>query len=97
MVTVFKNVIYRLHALQRMFEREISDAEVNEVLINGTCIEDYPDDTPYPSQLILGFANEKAIHVVLANIVLENETVIITVYSPEAKKWTADFKTRLIK
>lgn len=42
------------HAVQRMFEREISPAEVREVLKSGETINEYSNDNPYPSKLILG-------------------------------------------
>ena len=39
-------LIFRKHALQRMFQRSISTADVGTVLIEGKCIIAYPDDTP---------------------------------------------------
>ena len=38
-----KNIIYRVHALRRMFERDISRKEVLDVLRHGERIEDYPE------------------------------------------------------
>jgi hypothetical protein len=38
-----------------MVERNITATDVREVLANGEVIETYPDDTPYPSQLVLGW------------------------------------------
>ena len=49
-----EKITYRLHAVQRMFERKVSIEEVRYVLETGEVIEEYPDDTPYPSRLILG-------------------------------------------
>jgi len=46
--------VYRVHALQRMFEREIERSVVESVIQSGTTIESYPEDTPYPSRLVLG-------------------------------------------
>ena len=43
--------VYRVHALQRMFEREIKRSVVESVIQSGTTIESYPEDTPYPSRL----------------------------------------------
>jgi len=37
-----------------MARRNISAAEVRRVLTDGETIEEYPDDTPYPSRLVLG-------------------------------------------
>jgi hypothetical protein len=46
---ICKKITYRLHAVQRMFERAISAEEVRWVLETGEAIEEYHDDTPYPS------------------------------------------------
>lgn len=42
---------YRAHALKRMFERQIERSAVQ----SGTTIERYPEGTPYPSRLVLGW------------------------------------------
>ena len=47
-------LIFRKHALQRMFQRSISTGDVGSVLADGKCIIAYPEDTPYPSRLMLG-------------------------------------------
>lgn len=44
-------IIYRQHAIQRMHERSISEIEVEQAIENGTNINEYPNDTPYPSSL----------------------------------------------
>ena len=41
----------RQHAAQRMLERSISVSDVLVVLNAGTTVEDYPEDTPFPSRL----------------------------------------------
>jgi hypothetical protein len=38
-----------------MYQRSISEPEVREVIATGELVEDYPDDTPYPSRLVLGW------------------------------------------
>jgi hypothetical protein len=47
-------LVFPVHAIQRMALRNISAAEVRAVLTSGEAIEEYPDDTPYPSRLVLG-------------------------------------------
>ena len=47
-------VIYRVHAVRRMFERHITEAGVDEVLADGEEIASYPDHVPYASRLLLG-------------------------------------------
>ena len=49
-------VSYRVHAIRRMFERGIVEAEVHITLSEGEEIAVYPDDTPYSSRLLLGLA-----------------------------------------
>ena len=60
------NIIYRVHAVKRMFERDVSKECVEDVLLNGEIIENYPEDKPYPSFLILGFCGERAVHIVFS-------------------------------
>ena len=42
------------HAMQRLIQRGITVSEVIEAIMTGEVIEDYPDDYPYPSCLLLG-------------------------------------------
>ena len=77
-----------------MFERGISVEDVESVLQNGEIIVSYPQDAPHPSCLMLGFVDNRAIHVVVA---LEEQTracYVISAYSPEPSLWEPDFKHR---
>jgi len=85
---------FRVHAAQRMFERRISAQDVRTVLKTGVVIEDYADDAPYPSRLILGYANGRALHVVVATNPENNIDIIITVYEPNTDIWESDLKRR---
>lgn len=87
-------LIYRQHAVRRMFERNISTADVGAALASGRAIEDYPTDTPYPSCLWLGFAGNRPLHLVFADNPGEGERIIITVYEPDPALWLADLATR---
>ena len=54
------------HIIMRLFQRNISQKDVKNAIINGEIIESYESDYPYPSCLIYGFSIEKKIlHVVL--------------------------------
>lgn len=66
----------------RMFERGISDDDIREILSAGETIVCYPDDRPYPSQLLLGWIDNKPMHVLTAETD-NGEIIIITVYHPE--------------
>jgi len=87
-------VAFRVHALQRMFERGISEAEVRAVLEGGETIEHYPDDVPYPSRLVLGRKGARVLHVVVAEAHAEDLTIVITVYEPDIDLWEPGFRRR---
>jgi len=42
-----RKLTFRVHALERMFDRRISVEDVLDVLERGEIIEQYPDDQPY--------------------------------------------------
>ena len=87
-------LVYRVHAIQRMFQRRISKEEVAHVLATGETIQAYPTDKPFPSRLILGWSGTRPIHVVAADNTEDQETIVVTVYQPDAVEWQADFKRR---
>jgi hypothetical protein len=87
-------LIFRTHAIRRMFERRVSVEDVLQVLTTGVTIEDYPDDTPYPSRLVLGWIGSRPIHVVVARNALVRETIVITVYEPDLLLWEPGFRQR---
>lgn len=90
----YDRLVFRVHAIQRMFRRQINEADVRHVLKTGTVIEDYPDDTPYPSRLVLGWCRSRPIHVVSADNHADRETIIVTTYEPDSNQWAPDFKRR---
>lgn len=84
-----KPLRFTKHAFERLFERNLSPKECEQAFISSKIIESYPDDKPFPSELRLGYANGKVIHLVIA----ENEDVIhvITAYEPDRELWSDDF------
>ena len=88
-------IIFRTHAIIRMFQRRVDEKDVRSDLGTGEIIEVYPDDTPYPSRLILGWLGSRPLHVVAAENITDNETIVITVYEPEQDKWSPNFKRRI--
>ncbi|MGA2331715.1 MAG: DUF4258 domain-containing protein [Syntrophales bacterium] len=94
-MTEIGKIVFRTHAIQRMFQRRIDEKDVRSVLETGETIERYPDDTPYHSRLILGWLGKRPLHVVAADNTAYNETIVITVYEPEQDKWSPDFKRRI--
>ncbi|MEY4730642.1 MAG: hypothetical protein RL020_1800 [Pseudomonadota bacterium] len=87
-------VIYRVHAVRRMFERSISEADVNKVLAEGDEIVSYPNDAPYPSRLLLGWRGVQPLHVVAAYNALDDEQIVITVYEPDPTLWEEGFRRK---
>jgi len=80
-------IIYRIHAMQRMFERRVPEENVRQVLQSGEMIEDYSDEMPFPSRLISGRHGDRPLHVVVAENTKEDETIVITVYEPDPSQW----------
>jgi hypothetical protein len=77
-----------------MAQRGFEPAVVHYVLDNGTVIEDYPDDFPYPSCLILSWVSGRPVHLVAAFDNEAQEVIIITVYEPDPRIWFDGFTRR---
>ncbi|MBF0314092.1 MAG: DUF4258 domain-containing protein [Oligoflexia bacterium] len=88
------NIVYRIHAVRRMFERDISEEEVLRVLTSGKIIEDYPADEPFPSCLKLAFCESRPIHVVVAEDSTQDSLIVITAYEPDLTYWQPGFEQR---
>ncbi len=87
-------IVYRVHAVSRMFERGITEAEVDKVLSEGDEIAAYLDDLPYPSRLLLGWRGDRPLHVVVAYNMRDDEQIVITVYEPDPVQWDEGFRWR---
>ena len=87
-------VIFRRHAWQRMETRGISVSDVLHVLAAGESIEQYPDDTPFPSELLLAQAGGRPLHVVAARDTADEVTYVVTAYEPDPAEWEAEFRLR---
>jgi hypothetical protein len=87
-------ILYRVHAVQRMFEREISPTKVRRALEAEDVIEDYSSEMPEPSRLIMGFQGKRPFHIVTSESPEANEITVVTVYLPDANKWKKDFRSR---
>ena len=82
------------HAVKRMIKRSIDRAEVEDTVLSGEVIEEYPDDKYSPSCLIYGRTKTgRHLHVQLS---LPPEVVIITAYEPDKAEWI-DYRARGIK
>ena len=90
----FLSIDFRLHAVQRMYERGITPIDVREIIKNGKVIEQYLDDKPFPSYLIKGTTNGKSLHVVIAIDEKTKQAIIITVYEPNPILWKEGLEKR---
>ena len=69
--------------------------EVLQALHAGEIIEEYPEDQPYPSCLIVGRTlTGRALHIVGALVPEESRFFIITTYQPDQDRWEMDFRRR---
>lgn len=85
------------HADEEIFDDSLTYEEIYSSVIQGEVIEDYPNDKPYPSCLIMGknFSSEP-IHSVWAYNPESQWLVLITVYRPDPERWV-DWKVRVKK
>ena len=86
--------LFRVHAVQRMFERDISLKKVRQAIQSGEIIEDYSTEMPEPSRLLLGFQGKRPFHVVTSENPKTNDVTVITVYLPDRRKWDKNSKSR---
>lgn len=89
---LMNSILFRAHAVQRMFERGVSVGKVREALKAEDVIEDYTSEMPEPSRLLFGMQGKRPFHMVTS----ENNahTTIITVYLPSRDKWKKDSRSR---
>ena len=90
-------VYYTQHAKTEMETEQfgqIMDLEVHEAVCAGKVIEQYLQDRPYQSVLVLGLTKrERPLHIVCAYNEKESQAIVITVYQPDPQRWIA-YKTR---
>ena len=61
------NVIYSKHVAERMFERDITETQIESIINDGIVKEEYTDDYPCPSVMIETFLDVIKYHLVAAN------------------------------
>jgi hypothetical protein len=77
-----------------MFQRRVTVDDVRRVLAGGETIERHPKDTPYPTRLVLGWSGSRTLHVVVADDLHNEVTIVITVYEPDRRLWDTSFRRR---
>ena len=88
-----KNIAVTKHAKSRLTERGISIGDIQNAIQTGEIIEQYENDKPFPSCLVLGTTEQnKYMHVVAS---IDNGYLyVITAYYPNENEWETDLKTR---
>ena len=89
-----RQIVFRSHAIRRMFQRGITVADIRHIIETGQVIESRSDDLPYHSRLVLGSVNGRARQVVLADNAPEATTIVVTVYEPSPTLWHQGFRKR---
>jgi len=87
-------LVFRVHALRQMFNRRIDETDIEEVVQKGTIIEEYPDDTPYPSYLMYRTVRGRPLHVVGAYDKEEGVIIVVTAYEPNPDRWEEHYTRR---
>ena len=88
-------VFITAHAAERFRQRGIKVKDIRNAVKTGEIIEQYSDDYPYPSCLLMGVSvKAQPLHVVMSDE--GNASRIITAYFPDADKWESDLKTRKV-
>lgn len=84
-------VLYSAHARREMLTDEfglITDQEVGEAAASAEMLEEYGDDRPYPSCLLLGWTvSGRPLHLVAACDEAEPRVFVVTVYRPDPGRW----------
>ena len=85
---------WQRHALQRVSERGLRQSAVIAAILDGQLVEEYPQDYPLPSALILGWDAKRPLHVVAAWDEEAEWAYVVTVYTPDEEHFEADYRTR---
>jgi len=84
------------HADEEAYNDRLSFNDILSSISTGEIIEQYPEDKPYASCLILSRdAKDEPIHTVWAYNSETESSVLITVYRPDPEQWI-DGKVRRI-
>jgi hypothetical protein len=86
------------HARREMEAEPFGIIRVDEILTvleTGEIIEQYPQDEPYPSCLVLGRTREgRALHISCAPVPAERRLLVIATYQPDPARWDSELRRR---
>lgn len=89
-----KAIRFSRHAIQRMFERSITSAEVRGAVMEDEYIAEYPEEKPLQSGLLLHFWQGRPVHIVVACDLETDTCYVITAYVPDPALWNKDYTVR---
>ena len=91
-------IAFKRHAIIRMQQRGIKADDVKTMLLVAEIVEEYVQDYPLPSVLLLGITQtQRPLHAVVAIDSTDDGMLwVITVYEPDQINWSSDLKTRRI-
>lgn len=87
-------LVFTRHARKRILERGIRIDEIHVATEAATVLEEYPQDEPYPSRLVLGWVGNRPLHLVLAGATAAGDTIVVTLYEPDVERWEPGFVRR---
>jgi len=78
-----------VHAFERMRQRSITMADLENAIIHGDIIERDPQAKPFPKCIFWGFTILKgeSIHIVCS---ITPKSRVVTVYFPDEDEWAQD-------
>ena len=83
-----QRVLVTNHAAREAREDRLKIDALLAAAKTGDIIEDYPDDRPCPSCLVLGFiGDETPVHSVWGYDREKKVAILITVYRPDPNRW----------
>jgi hypothetical protein len=80
-----------------MFDRGIAPDVVGRIVRQGEQIASYPDDRPYPGELLIGFDDSRPIHVLVARDPQSGECHVVTAYVADPALWDETFRNRRLR
>ncbi len=83
---------YTIHGTQQRIARRLKREDIEQAILKGEIIEDYPEHHYGPACLLMGVTKKgKVLHVLCG---LEPVVTIITVYEPDPNEWESNWKVR---
>jgi len=86
-------IVLTAHVDEMMNKRSVLYSDMVIAISNGEIIEQYENDKPFPSCLMLGYTlDNRPLHIVIS--ISSGVIWVITTYYPTLDRWELDYKTR---